>query len=114
LEGSAGAGELFPQPWAAAGRETLRLDDVLGPGPWLIARTPAPVAPGAEGLRHFDLEGDPRLAPFREPLRAWLERRAAEAVLVRPDRYVFGTGAPAMLAAAFAAQLGTAPVKVEA
>jgi 3-(3-hydroxy-phenyl)propionate hydroxylase len=31
--------------------------------------------------------------PFAEYLRHWLDRHQAEAVLVRPDRYVFGTGA---------------------
>jgi 3-(3-hydroxy-phenyl)propionate hydroxylase len=115
LADSAGAGELFPQPWAVVGDAALKLDDVLGPGPWLITREPAPAAPRGAGLRRFDLDSDSRLAPFREPLRAWLERRSAEAVLVRPDRYVFGTGAAAMLADAFARQLGSsAPSSVEA
>jgi 3-(3-hydroxy-phenyl)propionate hydroxylase len=90
LAGSPGAGDLFPQPWA----DGARLDDVLearlGDGAWLIARA--------------DLEA-PELAAFRAPLTAWLDRLGAEAVLVRPDRYVFGTGAPAALAAAWAEAL---------
>lgn len=97
LAGAPGAGELLPQP-AAAG---VRLDDRLGPGPWLIARGPA----AAPAIAAFSL-ADPALAPFAPALTAWLDHRGAEAVLVRPDRHVFGTGAPADLAAAWAAQLG--------
>jgi len=85
-----GAGSYFAQ---ALARDGTRLDDVLGPGAWLIDR-------GA-------LE-EPRLAPFARPLGAWLEAHAAEAVLVRPDRHVFGTGAPGDLAARWQAVLGAA------
>jgi hypothetical protein len=41
----------------------------------------------------FDLS-NPTLEPFREALTAWLTTSGAQAVLVRPDRHVFGTGAP--------------------
>ena len=75
-------GEYFPQPRAG----DLRLDDVLGEGPWLIVR-------GAM---------DGVLAPFAAALDAWLETRDAEAVLVRPDRYVFGAASPSALQAAWA------------
>jgi 3-(3-hydroxy-phenyl)propionate hydroxylase len=81
LAGSPGAGEVFPQPWAAG----QRLDDVLGPGAWLIARA---ASPGALSL------DDARLAPFAADIARWLDRRSADAVMVRPDRTVFGTGAP--------------------
>lgn len=81
-------GEYFPQPWA----DDLRLDDVLGDGPWLITRTAA-------------TSGD--LAPFASSLGPWFERTGAEAVLVRPDRYVFGAGAPESLNAAWAMGVGT-------
>lgn len=83
LAGSPCAGAYFPQPIAADGS---RLDDVLGPGHWTLARP--------------DL-ADPRLAPFAKPLAAWLERQGVDAVLIRPDRYVFGTGAKAELDAAW-------------
>jgi 3-(3-hydroxy-phenyl)propionate hydroxylase len=73
IEGRPGAGEFFPQPW----RDAARLDDVLGAGPWLISRRA--------------LQDQP-LAPFAEQLTPWLDARGAEAVLVRPDRYVFATG----------------------
>ena len=48
------------------------------------------------------------LAPFPAELTHWLDMREADAVLVRPDRCVFGTGAPAALARAFADQLRNA------
>ena len=83
LSGSAGAGSYFPQPLSPDG---ARLDDVLGLGTWLITRE--------------DL-GGPQLAPFAQPLERWLDSQQCEAVLVRPDRYVFGTGAPAKLTEAW-------------
>lgn len=86
LADSPAAGTLFIQPWAG---ET-RLDDVLGAGPWLITRA--------------DLDR-PRLAPFRAALAAWLDKQGVEAVLVRPDRYVFGAGEAGALAAAWRARL---------
>jgi 3-(3-hydroxy-phenyl)propionate hydroxylase len=101
LGGSAGAGELFPQPTCGQGPRRLRLDDGLGDGPWLISRRPAVGAPGIT-LRNLD---EPSLAPFRAHLLRWLDAHAAEAVLVRPDRYVFGTGEPSALADAWAIAL---------
>jgi 3-(3-hydroxy-phenyl)propionate hydroxylase len=68
------AGSYFPQPILADG---TRLDDVLGAGHWLIGKR--------------DLSS-PALAPFARQLGQWLDRYGAEAVLVRPDRFVFGTG----------------------
>ncbi|MGA2952978.1 MAG: bifunctional 3-(3-hydroxy-phenyl)propionate/3-hydroxycinnamic acid hydroxylase [Caulobacteraceae bacterium] len=96
LEGSPGAGELFPQPTFGSGVRRLRLDDALGDTAWLISRT---VVEGAtEGIVSVGLT-QPELAPFRPALETWLEARGAEAVIVRPDRYVFGTGEPASLLA---------------
>ncbi len=92
LAGSAGAGAYFPQP--VSGR---RLDDVLRPGAWLIGRNvPAPVP----DLVTIVLD-DERITPFRAQLAAWLDHQHADAVLVRPDRYVFGTGEPEALVAAW-------------
>lgn len=92
LAGSTGAGSYFPQVVASDGS---RLDDVLGPGVWLIA--------------HDDL-GEGRLAPFAAPLREWLDHRSVKAVLVRPDRYVFGTGESSALKAQWQATLDMAPL----
>ncbi|MGB5077392.1 MAG: bifunctional 3-(3-hydroxy-phenyl)propionate/3-hydroxycinnamic acid hydroxylase [Sphingorhabdus sp.] len=74
LVGSPAAGSYFPQPVTADGS---RIDEVLGLGHWLIARQ--------------DLAME-QLAPFAELLGNWFDKFGAEAVLVRPDRYVFGTG----------------------
>lgn len=78
------AGTLFVQP--IAGGE--RLDDLLGAGAWLIGRN----LPGGNGVRAVSLD-DPAFASFASELGAWLDGHGAEAVLVRPDRHVFGTGA---------------------
>jgi 3-(3-hydroxy-phenyl)propionate hydroxylase len=80
-------GEYFPQPWAG----DVRMDDVLGEGPWLITRES--VADGA-------------LAAFADRLEPWFASRGAEAVLVRPDRYVFGAGDRAALETAWAERVG--------
>lgn len=96
LTGTPAAGELFPQPVARqAGGAVLRLDDVLGAESWLITTA--------------SLE-EPRLTPFRESLAAWLEAHDVPAVLVRPDRHVFGSGAPELLTTAWANALRAAPV----
>jgi 3-(3-hydroxy-phenyl)propionate hydroxylase len=90
---AARAGEPFIQPWSREGAAVLRLDDVLGAGFWLISRKAVTVGPGGKliGIRNFALD-DEILAPFSSPLSAWLDVAEADAVLVRPDRYVFGTG----------------------
>jgi 3-(3-hydroxy-phenyl)propionate hydroxylase len=82
-----GGGEYFPQPWAG----DARMDDVLGEGPWLITREA--VADGA-------------LSPFADRLAPWFESRGVEAVLVRPDRYVFGMGEASVLEAAWVERVG--------
>jgi 3-(3-hydroxy-phenyl)propionate hydroxylase len=102
LADSPGAGEIFPQPTAGEGQTTLRMDDGLGDEAWLIAR--ASVGETAAGVRLLNLD-DGALAPFRAALLAWLDQHGAEAVLVRPDRYVFGAGAPGLLLDAWAASL---------
>jgi len=101
LEGSPAAGELFPQPWVSVGDQVSRLDDVAGPGPWLIARD---AGPKFAGLNVLALD-DSRLKSFAPDLAAWLDRHDAAAVLVRPDRYVFGTGTADPLAVAWARAL---------
>lgn len=93
LAGAPAAGERFLQTWA----DGRGLDDVLGPGAWLIAREPVAPVPGVA----VAALGDPRLTGHREALAAWLDRHHAPAVLVRPDRYVFGAGETAALAAAW-------------
>ena len=86
LKGSAGAGAYFPQFIAEI---SARIDDALGAGPWLISAEP--VSSDALQIPAFALD-EPRLAPWRSALEAWLSANGADGVLVRPDRHVFGTG----------------------
>lgn len=86
LRGDAASGGMFPQFISAARR---RSDDVLGAGPWLIHAGPAPA--DAAGLACFEAGAAP-LDQFGTAFADWLAARGAEAVLVRPDRVVFGTG----------------------
>lgn len=96
LVGTPAAGELFPQPVVLqADGVALRLDDVLGGEFWLIT------------MASLD---EPRLAPFRETLAAWLDARNVAAVLVRPDRHVFGSGSPEHLTNAWSVAMKAAPV----
>jgi 3-(3-hydroxy-phenyl)propionate hydroxylase len=93
-------GTLFPQPWLRRGGARVRMDDVYGTGWRLFATTPESLrdAPaGPPGLRGADLAG---LDESDGVLAAWFARHRCEAVLVRPDHYVFGTarGAPAVRA----------------
>ncbi|WP_189338315.1 bifunctional 3-(3-hydroxy-phenyl)propionate/3-hydroxycinnamic acid hydroxylase [Sphingobium sp. SCG-1] len=101
------AGERFIQP--VVGREDAApqwMDDLLGRGAWLIGEGPdIAVDPGLPDLRLFDVDSS-ALAQFAPALRAWLGNAGARAVLVRGDRYVFGTGTPAELVAAYAEQAG--------
>jgi 3-(3-hydroxy-phenyl)propionate hydroxylase len=96
LMGSPGAGERFIQPELGDGR---RLDDMTGQGWRLFVRG---VAAGSTGVTTFDVSA----LDDGGALAEWLDARAASAVLVRPDHYVFGTGTPAALLAARAASLG--------
>jgi 3-(3-hydroxy-phenyl)propionate hydroxylase len=105
LAGSPCAGTMFPQPTCGSGARRLRMDDALGEGAWLITRGAAHAI--APGLTRIALDS-PTLAPFRASLEAWLEGHGAEAVLVRPDRYVFGAGAPETLCSAWSAAMSPA------
>jgi 3-(3-hydroxy-phenyl)propionate hydroxylase len=95
LAGSTGAGSYFPQPVAADG---ARLDDALGPRHWILTR---------------DDFSRPSLAPFASKIARWLDDRNADAVLVRPDRYVFGTGRADELSRAWDHVAGIKHVKQE-
>ena len=98
------AGELFPQAMQACTTTGLcgRFDDLARDGFWLITRDSAPATTPAN-VRHIDLTRD--IADESGRLDEWFETTGAEAVLVRPDRYIFGTGKPADLIAALTASL---------
>lgn len=96
--GTAQASAVFPQ--GVVGGQ--RLDDLLGRGAWLIARRGADLAGVASKVlsRVEALDGSV-LKPFAEGLGRYLDGAGADAVLVRPDRYVFGTGSAQALVAAW-------------
>jgi len=91
LMGGTASGELFIQP--VLGGE--RMDDRLGGGPWLITRVQVD-----SPLKQFVIGSD-ALGGYSEPLAAWLDERGVDAVLVRPDRHVFGTGSAGDLVSAW-------------
>lgn len=96
LDGTPAAGTIFPQPVLPGDG---RLDDMLGAGAWLLHCGGRPPLPAA-GLRIVDLARElPRDTALA--VVAWLDALALEAVLVRPDRYVFGTGTPQQLVQAW-------------
>ena len=99
MPGTPGAGEIFPQPVDRA--VPIYLDDVLGPGAWLISLAEPRGLKTPPELRLVDPASDlpPALAA---PIKAWLAEHAVEAVLVRPDRYVFGSGLAASLVEQYA------------
>ena len=91
--GTKGAGVRFIQPRLSDAR---LLDDATGDG-WRLFAKGAVTVPA--GVRAVDVTGLADIA-------AWLAAHDAEAVLVRPDHYVFGTGAPRALLAERARLLG--------
>ena len=102
MAGTSGAGERFIQPVLDDGR---KLDDLTGSG-WRLF------------VRHADVPG--RCAainrwvatdlPDQGAVLAWLDSKGADALLLRPDHYVFGTGPGSAepLIACRAEQLGLA------
>ena len=100
-----GGGEFFVQPWSQRDGETRRLDDCMPKSAWLIVRDGTSKAARLPPfLSQVDIAA-PQLAPFADALRAWLDTRDADAVLVRADRYVFGTGIAEDLVAEFSRAL---------
>ena len=87
------AGELFPQ----FTHQNNRSDDVFGQGAWLIGES--------DGIDRNLLEaagiGVPSLSSFSSPVSRWLDNTGYKAVLVRPDRVIFGGGDAAELVTAY-------------
>jgi 3-(3-hydroxy-phenyl)propionate hydroxylase len=78
------SGALFPQPV----RQGVRFDDLLGEHATLIGRD----LPGVQSnVRMLDLAKGPSNA-FKPFLESWLRDVGTDAVLIRPDRHIFGTG----------------------
>ncbi len=104
------AGHLFPQAMQACTSTGLcgRLDDLLGPGFWLIART-ASDARWPVPVKTVVLDED--ISDESGRLTEWFDALGAPAVLVRPDRYVFGADEPEALAAALRAKFRGEPLQ---
>lgn len=81
--GTASAGERFVQPILADGR---KLDDLTGDG-WRLFVRDAGVAGESAGVTRIMADD----LPDSGAITAWLDARGVDAVLVRPDHYVFGT-----------------------
>lgn len=86
LANTAFAGALFPQPVAEDGE---RLDSVLGLDAVLLTRIATAQRDGP--VRTLSVDA-PELAKFAGPLGSWFAEAGVEAVLIRPDRHIFGTG----------------------
>ena len=80
------SGALFPQPVV----DGIRFDDLLGDRPTLIGHN-LPLMQA--NVRMLDLATDLSNG-FRPFLESWLEDTDTVAVLIRPDRHIFGTGLP--------------------
>jgi len=101
LPGTPAAGWPFTQPVLEDGR---RMDDALPRGAWLFR----PPGTSPEGLPAgvVDLPLDsPHLAGFAPAVAALLAGEGVSAALVRPDRYVFGSGEAHHLVRAWAGAL---------
>nr|ART36970.1 D141 [uncultured bacterium] len=105
------AGTIFPEPWLETGEGRKRLDDVAGLAPILLFRDGGEAAASSfrAGGGFAMALSDPSLLDEGDRVKSTLAD--SEAVLVRPDRYVFGRGEARNLLAAWNAYLasGTSP-----
>jgi 3-(3-hydroxy-phenyl)propionate hydroxylase len=100
LSGSKRAGERFIQPLVRTGEGAAKLDDVVGGG-WRLFARHGDLAPESDVvIVNATALGD------GNAVLDWLDRQAVDAVLVRPDHYVFGTGEVSALLDARSAALG--------
>lgn len=109
VAGHASAGAVFPEPWLGEGASRRRLDEDAGLAPLLVTRGPvaASLTSRFAAGGGFAIEAG-ALADAEGDLEALMA--GAGAILVRPDRHVFGCGEAAGLLDAWDAYLanGTA------
>ena len=98
--GSSAAGERFIQPLVG----DAKLDDVIGSGWRLFARNCVAAEHSVSVIQ----------ASEYPDILGWLDRNGADAVLVRPDHYVFGTADANVLLAARREALGLVQSELEA
>jgi 3-(3-hydroxy-phenyl)propionate hydroxylase len=103
LHPSKRAGEILPQTSQAksANGQRGKLDDLLTEGFVLLTKQAARALP--PNVKQFILGHD--ITDETGRLDEWFDTISSEAVLVRPDRYIFGTGAPNELIAVLEAQM---------
>ena len=108
--GTPGAGERFIQPLVGTG---ILLDEATGSG-WRLFVGDAQIARDAVSRAHGLAVIDVSSLEDGGAVAAWLDARHARAALVRPDFYVFGTGAEAQpLVERWLAMLAHAPAARE-
>ena len=95
--GHAAIGTLFPQAWIETAGNPVRMDGLLGCGWRLLIQSGAdPQFEHAAGSAPLRLElrvqglGEPGFEESSGLLAQWFERMACQAVLIRPDHYVYG------------------------
>lgn len=81
-------GSIFPQPWLISEGVRIRFDEVIGHG-WLLVVHPSVTQPVMAGMQVVTV-GAGGLIEDEGILAQWMARNNCTAVLVRPDRYVFG------------------------
>ena len=77
------------------------MDDALPRGAWLFRTPGSAPADLPDGVIDLPLDS-PLLGDFGPAVGEILSREGVEAALVRPDRYVFGSGGPRALSDAWA------------
>ncbi|NQD55669.1 bifunctional 3-(3-hydroxy-phenyl)propionate/3-hydroxycinnamic acid hydroxylase [Pseudomonas sp. CM25] len=81
-------GTIFPQPWMRQGDTRMRFDELVGEG-WLLVVDPAIDVQRLPAL-NVHVIGANEVVEEESVLAQWMARHGCRAVLVRPDRYVFG------------------------
>lgn len=106
-ESAPGAGEIMPQPFVHTGSGLALLDDVVGNGFLVVVDHPltaedltrlgSALAPVQGRVVTLLADADPHDAPTGSLVECdrvfatWLDSLGANAAIVRPDRYVYGT-----------------------
>ncbi|MFZ2737540.1 MAG: bifunctional 3-(3-hydroxy-phenyl)propionate/3-hydroxycinnamic acid hydroxylase [Burkholderiaceae bacterium] len=97
-DGSTAVGTLFPQAWIKQGRDAVRMDQALGCGWRLMLAADAGI--GLESMAAAQQRGLAlRIVRLNSPdcqetegvLAQWFVSQRCQAVLVRPDHYVYAT-----------------------
>lgn len=98
-----GDGSYFPQAVTSNDGQVIRFDDIAGSGWWIVLNDPAlsqaVTATDRQALKALggavidlsDTAAPPQFSGMGAQYSDWFEARDCAAVVVRPDRYVYGT-----------------------